>query len=163
MKRNTLGWTAHHNCIWRPNTVRIAMAFSRTNRLHTRELEVPEMEEDRISTVNTALAQACIVHSRKALKPKRLVRAAAVELNNPSTSKAKAFLLQAVEKDRKCFKLLCGFQVASSPDESRCGVAALSEATASLISTESQGLCFNQMLIAPFQVVCCLFRTADAA
>lgn len=46
-------------------------------------------------------------------------------------------------------------KVASSPDESRCGVAALSEATASLISTESQGLCFNQMLIAPFQAIVC--------
>ncbi|RCN40544.1 hypothetical protein ANCCAN_13514 [Ancylostoma caninum] len=43
-------------------------------------------------------------------------------------------------------------QVASCPDESSIGVTALSDAISSLILSESQGLCFNQMLIAPFQV-----------
>ncbi|VDL78555.1 unnamed protein product [Nippostrongylus brasiliensis] len=46
-------------------------------------------------------------------------------------------------------------KVASSVEESRFGVTALSEAITSLILTESQGLCFNQMLIAPFQVIVC--------
>ncbi|PIO53346.1 hypothetical protein TELCIR_25321, partial [Teladorsagia circumcincta] len=42
-------------------------------------------------------------------------------------------------------------RVASSAEESRVGITALSEAVSSLILTESQGLCFNQMLVAPFQ------------
>ncbi|EYB83538.1 hypothetical protein Y032_0333g2794 [Ancylostoma ceylanicum] len=46
-------------------------------------------------------------------------------------------------------------QVASCPDESRIGVTALSDAISSLILSESQGLCFNQMLIAPFQAIVC--------
>uniref|UniRef100_A0A158P900 DUF1981 domain-containing protein n=1 Tax=Angiostrongylus cantonensis TaxID=6313 RepID=A0A158P900_ANGCA len=45
--------------------------------------------------------------------------------------------------------------VASSPDESRVGVMALSDAVSSLILAESQGLCFNQMLVAPFQTIAC--------
>ncbi|KAK6729296.1 hypothetical protein RB195_006380 [Necator americanus] len=47
------------------------------------------------------------------------------------------------------------FYVASCPDESRIGVTALSDAISSLIIAESQGLCFNQMLIAPFQAIVC--------
>ncbi|VDM75695.1 unnamed protein product [Strongylus vulgaris] len=46
-------------------------------------------------------------------------------------------------------------QVASCPDESRIGVTALSDVISNLLLSESQGLCFNQMLIAPFQAIIC--------
>ncbi|VDK42523.1 unnamed protein product, partial [Cylicostephanus goldi] len=46
-------------------------------------------------------------------------------------------------------------QVASCPDESRVGVTALSDVISNLLLSESQGLCFNQMLIAPFQAIIC--------
>nr|CDJ95025.1 Protein of unknown function DUF1981 domain containing protein [Haemonchus contortus] len=53
--------------------------------------------------------------------------------------------------------IVCGHfvKVASSTDESRVGITALSEAVSSLLLSESQGLCFNQMLIAPFQAIVC--------
>ncbi|VDM57039.1 unnamed protein product [Angiostrongylus costaricensis] len=39
--------------------------------------------------------------------------------------------------------------------QSRVGVIALSDTISSLILAESQGLCFNQMLVAPFQTIAC--------